>query len=89
MEEILRHKLYRNNDDDDDDDDVLRNPCRPTGCRPNCSLSCVINKLRKTINPIHLPRSNGIFDYMPILNGDKFPETVAGKEDFCIFGKAY
>ena len=40
-----------------DDDDVLRNPCRPTGCRPNCSLSCVNNKLRKAINLIYLPRS--------------------------------
>ena len=46
-EEILRHRLYR-----DDDDDALRNPCRPTGSRPNCSLSCVNNKLRKAINPI-------------------------------------
>ena len=47
-EEILRHRLYR-----DDDDDALRNPCRPTGSRPNCSLSCVNNKLRKAINPIY------------------------------------
>jgi len=49
-EEILRHKLYR-----DDDDDALRNSCRPTGCRPNDSLSCVNNKLRKAINPIYFP----------------------------------
>jgi len=83
-EEIWRHNLYR------DDDDVLRNPCRPTGCRPNCSLSCVNNKLRKAINLIYLPRSNGIFDYMSILNGDKFVETVAGKEGLlCIFREAY
>jgi hypothetical protein len=49
VKEIWRHSLYR------DDDDVLRNPCRPTGCRPNCSLSCVNNKLRKAINLIYLP----------------------------------
>jgi hypothetical protein len=31
-----------------------------------------------------------MFDYMSSLNGDKFLETVAGKEDLlCIFRKAY
>lgn len=37
----------------------------------------------------YLPRSNGIFDYMPFLNGDKFVETMTGKEDLCVFRKTY
>jgi len=73
-----------------DDDEVLWNPCRSTGCRSNCSLSCVNNKIRKAINLTYVTRSNWIFDFMSILNGDKFLEIVAGTENLlCIFRKAY